>query len=235
MSEHKDLSCTALLKSDKHLSENAEKFAKLGAEFNVKASEDSLKTTVSNLEKKGFLVKVAKDRAEALSYITGLPKDGQAISSGASTTLDEIGYTNWAKGQKSFKDWKALAIEKQNANDWPGAGAARKQGAIADFYYTGMSAVTEDGEILWASASGSRVSILAGNLIFVIGTNKIVKSWSKAMERLNEWQYHIESARARVVYKNSGSTITEIGALKQCNPYAPKSVQVVIVPEVLGF
>jgi len=235
MSEHKDLSCAALLKSDKFLSEHTDKFTKLGAEFNSAASQDTVNATVKSLEKKGFLVKLAKDRADALSYITALPKDGQTISSGASTTLDEIGYTTWAKGQTKNKDWKAIAIEKQNAGDWGGAGAARKQGAIADWYYAGCTAVTEDGEILWASASGTRVSVWAHNLVFVVGSNKITKNWAKAMERLFEWQFHIESARARVVYKNDGSTITEIGALKQCNPFAPKSVQVVIVPESLGF
>jgi len=235
MTDHKELSAAALLKSDKYLSENADKFSKLGQEFNQPASESSLKTTVANLEKKGFIVHVAKDKADALTYITGLPKDAQTISSGGSTTLDEIGFTEWAKKQTKLKDFKALSLAAQASNDWPGASALRKQGALADFFYAGAAAVTEDGEVLWASATGSRVSILAGTLVFVVGTNKIVKNWAKANERLNDWQYHVESARARIVYKNAGSTITEIGALKGVNPYAPKSVQVVIVPGALGF
>jgi len=230
-----DLSAEGLLKSDKELLENAQKLKPLAKEFNTAASAETLSKTAKTLESKGFVVKVAKDAADALAYITAIPQEGQSICSGGSTTLDEIGFTEWAKGQSKFKDFKALSLEKINKGDFPGGMALRKQGGLADVFFAGAAAVSQDGEVLWGSGTGTRVSILAGKLIFVVGSNKIVADATKGRQRLTEWQLPLESARMRAAYKMPKSGITEMGSLHGVTPYAPGSIHVVILPGVYGY
>lgn len=231
-----DLSQKGLLASDAELSANKAQFEELAKRFNVPASADVLAITQQALENKGFVVKVATDAADALAYLTSIPSDGQSINSGGSRTLDEIGYKDWAKTQTVFKDFKAEAIAAESKGDWGTAAAIRKAGSQSDVYFSSVAAITQDGALVWGSVTGTRVTLNAGKLVIIVGTQKIVKDESEANERLYSWQLPLESARARVVYKVPASSVNEFGTLRGVNPFAPKgSVHVVLVPGVWGF
>jgi len=231
-----DLSQQGLLASDAELVAQREQFAALGQKFNQPASGDVLEATKRALEEHGFVVKVAADAKSALDYITSLPKEGQSISSGGSRTLDEIGFKDWAKNQTQFRDFKAEALAAEAKNDWVNASALRKQGSQADYYFSSLAAVTQDGSLMWGSLTGTRVSINAGTLVLVVGTQKIVKDEAEGEERLYQWQLPIESARARVVYKVERSNLNEVGTLRRVNPFAPPgSVHVVFVNGLFGY
>jgi len=230
-----DLTQQGILASDAELSAKKEHFEALAKRFNVAASPEVVETTKAALEKNGFTVKVATDAKDALDFITSIPKDGQTIFSGGSRTLDEIGFKDWAKSQTKFKDFKAEALACEAKGDWAGAGMARKNGSIADVMFASVASVSQDGILVWGSLTGTRVSIWSGTLVIVVGTQKIVKDDKEADERLYEWQLPLESARARVVYKVAGSAVNEYGSLRRCNPWAPGSVHVVLVPGVWGY
>jgi len=231
-----DLSQQGLLASDAELSAKRSEFKALAERFNQPASADVLEATKKALEERGFVVRITDDAKLALEYITSLPKEGQSISSGGSRTLDEIGFKDWAKNQKSFKDFKAEALAAEAKNDWGGASALRKQGSQADYYFASLAAVSQDGSLMWGSLTGTRVSINAGTLVLVVGTQKIVRDEAEGEARLYEWQLPLESARARVVYKVPGSNLNEVGTLRRVNPFAPPgSVHVVFVNGVLGY
>jgi len=230
-----DLSQQGLMASDAELSSQRDHFASLAERFNLPASDDVIATAKANLEKGGFIVKIAADAKDALDYITMLPKEGNSISSGGSRTLDEIGFVDWAKTQTKFKDFKAEALTAEQKGDWSNALRLRKEGSQADFYFASAAAVSQDGAVMWGSATGTRVSINAGVLVFVVGTQKIVKDETEAEARMYEWQLPLESARARVAYKVPGSALNEVGTLRRVNPYAPGTVQIVFVPGLWGY
>jgi len=231
-----DLSQKGLLASDAELVSKRDQFSNLAQRFNVAASDDTLEATKTALEAKKFVVKIVDDAKEALGYITAIPKDGQSISSGGSRTLDEIGYKDWAKSQTSFKDFKAEAINAESKGDWGNASRYRKEGSNADVFFTSCAAVTQDGAILWGSMSGTRLSLNAGVLVVVAGSQKVVPDEAAGEQRMYEWQLPLESARARVVYKIPGSNLNEVGTLRQLSPYAAAgSVHIVLVRGVWGY
>ena len=66
-----------------------------------------------------------------------------------------------------------------------------------------MHAVTHDGVLVIASASGSQLAAYAWgatNVIFVIGTHKLVPTLDVARERIFEHSLPLEDARALAAY-----------------------------------
>jgi len=231
-----DLSQQGLLNTDAELFDKRNEFSALAQRFNQPASAEVIEATKKALEEHGFVVQVVSDGKAALDYITSLPKEGQTINSGGSRTLDEIRFKDWAKNQTQFKDFKAEALAAEAKGDWGAASAIRKQGSQADFFFSSLAAVTQDGSLMWGSLTGTRVSINAGTLVLVAGTQKIVKDEVEGEARMYQWQMPLESARARVVYKVPGSNLNEVGTLRRVNPFAPPgSVHVVLVNGVWGF
>jgi len=231
-----DLSQAGLLAMDAELVSKKDQFVALAQKFNVPASDDTLASTKAALEGHGFVVEIFPDAKAALDFITAVPKEGQSISSGGSRTLDEIGFKDWAKSQSKFKDFKAEALSAEAKGDYGAAMQLRKEGSNADVYFSSCSAVTQDGTLSWASLTGTRLSLNAGTLVVVVGTQKIVADQAAADERLYDWQLPIESARVRIVYKAPSSAINEVGTLRQVNPFAPKgSVVIVFVRGVWGY
>jgi len=231
-----DLSQKGLLASDTALVAKHDHFVALAQRFNQPASGAILESTKKALETNGFVVQICADAKAALDYITSLPKEGQSISSGGSRTLTEIGFNEWAKNQKQFRDFKAEALAAEAKNDWGLASALRKQGSQADYFFSSLAAVTQDGSLMWGSLTGTRVSINAGTLVLIAGTQKIVKDEAEGEARMYEWQLPLESARVRIVYKVPASNLNEVGTLRHVNPYSPPgSVHVVLINGIYGF
>jgi hypothetical protein len=119
-----------------------------------------------------------------------------------------------------------------------GAEAASKKrqlGAGPDFATGSVHAVTEDGHLLIASASGSQLPAYAyggGKVIWVVGTQKIVKNMDDAMKRLQEHTFPLENARAQKVY-GVGSAIAKTLVINK--EFTAGRLVLIFVNEVLGF
>jgi len=175
--------------------------------------------------------------AEALQIIKETLK-GKSYYAGGSQTLVEIGYTDWAMEAKGEKDFKAQYFAAMSKGDQAGAGAAMKAGMNADVFISSAGAVSEKGDIVWGSLTGTRLVLATtGANIIVVGSNKIVKSYPDAVSRLYEFQLPFESARVKLAYKIfTGSAVNEFGALHAGNPFgAPNKVHVIIIRGAWGF
>jgi hypothetical protein len=204
--------------------ENNKKFSEL-------ASEMAIDRTVSALKKNGFIVYVVNNREEARIQVFDLLPDGAEIMNMSSMTLTEIGLDqeilNSSKYKISRKEFAALRsdqiMEKQ------------RLGAAPEYAIGSVHAVTEDGEVLIASATGSQLPAYAYGarfVIWVVGSQKIVEDLTTGFRRLNEYCLPLENERALKAY-GQGSGLNKI---LQIN----KEVQVgriimVIVKEKLGF
>jgi len=81
------------------------------AKFGGLASAEALAKTVKALEEKKMIVKVVKNEKEALEYLMTLIPDGSSVSSGGSTTLDQIGYSGAIQVRDSkVTNYKGKAI-----------------------------------------------------------------------------------------------------------------------------
>src|SRR2546422_583688 len=84
-----------------------------------------------------------------------------------------------------------------------GLRAMRKLGVGPDWYVNSAHAVTLEGTIVDASNTGSQLAPLAfgaGEVIFVIGSQKLVPDLETAMRRLEEHILPLESQRMQGIY-----------------------------------
>jgi len=193
--------------------------------------------TAKALEGKGHKVKVVANEAEALSHIATLLKDGVSVSAGGSTTLTQIGFSEFLRAQgdriDNIKGKAAAAAEKGNM---PEHYALLAKGLTADLFFSSVTAVAESGEILGVDLTGTRVGgwITSKQLVLVVSTNKIVADLAETEKRL-EYQLKLESARVRVAYKVPASAAQNRLVIAGGNPFNPGRIHVILIEKTLGF
>jgi acyl-CoA hydrolase len=79
----------------------------------------------------------------------------------------------------------------------------RKLGAVPDYELGSVAAITEDGALVVASATGNQTAAYAGGagrVILVVGSQKLVKDLDAALDRIREvvFPYENEQVRARL-------------------------------------
>ena len=127
-----------------------------------------------NLEKRGYTVKVFATGAEAAAYLNG-EIDGLTVGIGGSGTVQNIGaYELLGEHNTVYWHWKSEPNE------------ARKNAMNTDVSLTSVNALAESGEMVNIDGAGNRVSsTLFGHkkIYFVIGRNKLVKTYEEAVWR----------------------------------------------------
>ena len=110
----------------------------------------------------------------------------------------------------------------------------RKLGVGPDWYVNSVHALTVDGTMVLASNTGSQlapVAFGAGEVIFVIGSQKIVPDLDAAMRRLEEHSLPLEHARMRGIYDVDSEIKKVLVIYKE---FRPSRFRVVIVREPVG-
>lgn len=195
--------------------------------------EADIKKTIGAVEKRGIKVFLAENKKQALEKIAELIPKGSSVMTGSSTTLIEIGFTDFLKNKKH--DWKNLQEEVFSEQDQVKRGNLRRHALVADYFLSSVNAIAMTGELVAADASGSRVGAFpfaAKNLILVSGANKITKDLPEALKRLEEYALKIESERAKIVY-GSPSSIGKIVIL--ANEMLEGRTKLILVKESLGY
>jgi CheY-like chemotaxis protein len=224
-----DLSANGLRSSDPLLKDAD--FAK----FYQKASDEQIEATKKALEGKQYKVKVVHNKHEALEAVKSFLGKGESVYSAGSTTLHEIGYTNFIKDSKDYHNVNAEVLaEKDMAKS---SEIRRLKGMTADNFLSSVCAITEDGSFTVCDLTATRTAgfLSAKKVVIVVGSNKLVKTHEDAAKRTNEFSWQLESARSRVVYKVPGSFIGSSLTINGGNPYAPGKYHFVIVKDLLGF
>ncbi len=97
-----------------------------------------------------------------------------------------------------------------------------------------VHAVTEQGQVLIASASGSQLASYvfgAGHVIWVVGAQKIVRDLGEGFRRVREYSYPLEHERIQALGM-PGSFVAKILLVEG---ERPGRISVILVKEALGF
>ena len=111
----------------------------------------------------------------------------------------------------------------------------QKLGAAPEWVVGSVHAVTEEGAVLIASASGSQLPAYAfgsSHVIWVVGAQKLVKNFDEGIKRLYEYSFPLEDERARKVY-GMGSGVNKILVINK--EWMEGRITMIIVKEKLGF
>jgi hypothetical protein len=171
--------------------------------------EETIATTVENLQAHGFEVVRADSPEVALDELRSRIPDGASVMNGHSTTLEEIGFVDVL--DSGDHDWENLHEWVGEADDDAERASRRRQSQTADYFLGSVNAIAASGELVAADASGSRVGaypFAAGNVLLVSGVNKIVPDLDAAFDRLESVAFPLENARAQDAY-GQGSAIAK--------------------------
>ena len=197
-------------------------------DFAVPASEAELEALAEKLRARNFEVVIVQDGAEAKAEVLKRIPEGAQVHSGKSKTLEDAGlFKEFMEGDRfDFVRKRTMKLDPKTQRD-----EIRKLGAAPDVMVNSAHAVTDEGQIVITSASGSQIGPIAsgaGRLILVIGSQKIVPDLDAAFRRIREHVFPYEDARLREAM-GIGTKITRTLILDQ--DFMPGRTTVILVRE----
>lgn len=203
--------------------------------FNTLAPQESIDKTMQALLANGFQPEIVENKIEALERIKALiPKDA-SIHNGGSATLQEIGYIDYLK--EGTHGWNNLHANILAETDPEKQNKLRRESAFSDYYLGSVHALSETGEMVIASNTGSQLPHLvftSPNIVLVVGTQKITSTLVDAIRRLEEHVVPLEDKRIMGVY-NMHTMNAKTLILHKENPMMGRNVKVILVKEQIGF
>lgn len=171
------------------------------------APDESIRKTIESLVENGIQVFLVRDRAEARRKVLEfIPKKSEVMTM-TSVTLSKLGIDDLVNKGEDY-------ISVRNILDSPSVQKIEKMrfGAAHEWAVGSVHALTEDGKAVIASATGSQLPAYAygaTNVLWVVGSQKIVKNLDEAMKRIEDYAFPLENERAMEAY-GVGSGINKL-------------------------
>ncbi|MBU6389414.1 LUD domain-containing protein [Patescibacteria group bacterium] len=201
--------------------------------FDQLASEEQINRAVEALTANGFSVEVLPSGEAAKQRVLELLPEQAEVMNMTSVTLETIGV---AKEILESGRYDAVRNRFKTLDAKTQASEKRKLGAGPDWALGSVHAVTEDGKVIIASATGSQLPAYlygAGRVIWVVGTQKIVKDLEEGKKRVYEYVLPLESERARQAYGGAGSSVNKLAIIHKEG--SAGRITLLLVKERLGF
>ena len=160
------------------------------------ASEAHLQRVAERLREQNIEVVVVDAGPDALEAVLERVPLGTEVYSGKSLTLEETGiFTALHDGRYDAIRPRLQAMDRATQGR-----EMRKLGQVPDTIVGSVAAVTDDGWLVAASATGNQLAGYAagaGRVILVVGSQKIVPDLDAALRRIDEVVFPYEDARVR--------------------------------------
>jgi len=199
--------------------------------FTTLPGEQELAATVLALEEHGFSTEVVDSLDAARAAVLARIPEGSSVMTNTSVTLDDTGISEAINESGRYES----ARKKMFALDF--ATQAQQMKAIGgqpDYALGSVHAVTRDGTLVIASASGSQLASYAwgaANVIFVVGAQKLVPTLAAAHERIYQHSLPLEDARAQAAYGQH----SQVGKILEIHTELPGRIHIVLIRQQVGF
>ncbi len=157
--------------------------------------------------------------------------EGSSVMTYPSVTLEETGIAPAIDNGGPYDSARTKVLALDRATQMQEIKAVM---VLPDFSLGSVHAVTLDGRLVIASALGSQLASHAwgaGNVIFVVGAQKLVPDLDTAHERIYEHSFKLEDARALEAYGAN----SRIGKILEIHEEDPGRIHVVLIRAVVGF
>ncbi len=201
-------------------------------EFSQLSSLDRIAAVGEALEHNGVRTFVVQSGDEARTTVDSLIPLGAEVFNNTSRTLESIGVADDIERSGRYVPLRLRLFQMDREMQ---AREMRILAASPDYVVGSVHAVTEEGSLLLASASGSQLGpIVSGaeHVIFVIGGQKIVPDLETGIRRILEYSYPLEDRRAREAY-GVPSGVNSILIINHA--VATDRITAILVHEALGF
>ena len=202
------------------------------AEFSSPASEEQIDAVAEALERSGITIGVVDTGEMAREAVRSLLPLGAEVYNNTSQTLEVIGIAEDIERSGLYQPLRPRLYQMDREMQ---GREMRLLAAAPDWVVGSVHAVTEEGSVLIASASGSQLGPIvsgAGHVILVIGGQKIVPDLNTGLRRIYEYCFPLEDLRARQAYRVP-SGVNNLLIINQA--IAPGRITAILVNEQLGF
>jgi hypothetical protein len=201
-------------------------------DFEKLASNEQIERTAKALEANNIYTLIAENGEEAKRMFFELVPEGSEVFLGASITLETLGIKDEIDKSGRFDALRPKMFAMDRATQ---GREIRKLGGAPDYAAGSVHAVTEDGQVLIASNTGSQLGPYAsgaGQVIWVIGAQKIVKDLDEGLQRIYEYCLPREKVHMQQLY-NTGTGVNKLLIVNK--EFRPNRITMIIVKEELGF
>ena len=200
--------------------------------FTALPKEHALQATVVALEEHGFSVEVVDDLDTAREAVLARIPEGSSVMTNTSVTLAETGIADaindgGGRWESARNTMFALDFATQ-------AQEMKAIGGQPDYALGSVHAVTRDGTLVIASASGSQLASYAwgaANVIFAVGAQKLVPTLEAAHQRTYQHSLPLEDARAQAAYGQH----SQVGKILEIHQELPGRIHLVLIRQQVGF
>jgi L-lactate utilization protein LutC len=200
--------------------------------FAVPADRARLERAADAVTARGMTARIVSTGAEARAVVDQLIEDGALVYDTTSRTLEEIGV---AADVRAATRYRATRTHTETLDPATQTDEFRRHVSTMDVVVGSVHAVSEDGHVVVASASGSQLASYAfgaSRVIWVVGAQKVVPDLDVAFERIERHSYPLEDARLREAY-GMPSVIGK--QLVVSHEVMPGRITILLVEEALGF
>jgi hypothetical protein len=198
----------------------------------VGETSDRIEQVAAALRSHNIETIVVDSGEDARKVVLGMIPEGAEVHSGKSKTLEDVGLFGELveSGHYDALRPRYFAMDRKTQGR-----EIRKLIAAPDYMLGSVAAVTEDGTLVAASATGSQLGAYvsgAGRLILVVGSQKIVSGLDAALRRINEVVLPYENAQVR---EKLGVDTALEKVLLLYGEWRPGRTTVVLVREPVGI
>jgi hypothetical protein len=201
-------------------------------DFAAPASAADLDSLAANLRERNFEVVIVESAAEAKDAVMARIPEGAQVHSGKSKTLEDSGVFKelMESDRYDFIRRRTMKMDRATQGD-----EIRRLSAAPDVMLGSVHAVTQAGQLVVTSASGSQIGPYAsgaGKLILVVGSQKIVRDLDTAFRRIADYVFPWEDARLREQI-GIGTAITRTLIIER--DFRPGRTTIILVREPIGI
>jgi hypothetical protein len=199
--------------------------------FTSLPDEQTLASAVTALEEHGFSVEIVDNLDAAREAVLARIPHGSSVMTNTSVTLAETGIADAINDGGPYESARNAMFALDFATQ---AQEMKAIGGQPDYAVGSVHAVTRDGTLVIASASGSQLASYAwgaASVIFVVGAQKLVPTLVAAHERIYQHSLKLEDARAIAAYGQHSS----VGKILEIHQEMPGRIHIVLIRQMVGF
>lgn len=207
--------------------------------------DKKIEILLKNWQKRNIRGVYCIDKTAGINKILEMVPLSATVGISGSVTLDQLAIVKEleSRGNRIFNQYQPGLSREDSLK-------LRREGAAADYYLTGVNAISQKGELVFFSAFGNRTAGIAyaKNVIVVSGINKITPDLTSALKRAREYATPLNCKRLNYntpcfaegickqdiclfpVYKRMCCQVLTIEAEVE-----PDRLKVILVNEKLGF
>ncbi len=195
------------------------------------ADKEIVDKTIQALKNNGFEAEFVESGELAKQRVLELIPEGAEVMTMTSITAETIGLPKEINESGRYTSVR----NKLNSENTPPE-EKKKLGAAPEWVIGSVHTITEDGNVLIASNTGSQLSAYAygaNHVIWIVGGQKLVKDRDEGIKRIYEHSLPLESERAHKAYGVPASAVNKILIVDK--EVAKGRIHIIIINEVLGF